>query len=282
MRHRRKVNIAKCMETVTTKQENVSLKKKLSPFCVSAKTWIAKDMSNLAWQILDTKTKILSLFAESLLWQSKGNLNRAYSVIAAALGCDDATLKAPLWWFTLPSQRCFHSGPLMEAYMMLRERQQREDNFFFKWKWFILHIRVQQEQTGGQTLDAPRVERRLCWASFTSRRLGVWFKGGEPVLLVRVSPSLSDRVISLWNTTSQFNSSSSHWLTNYFICVISKVYLLKFSTLPKKKKIDSYFFGSQTLEWGHITYDQITDRRAKGRLAVSEKPLFSCCCHWPC
>lgn len=97
LRHRTKVNIPKCMETETTKQENISLKKKkLSPFCVSANTWIAKDMSNLAWQILDTKTKILSLFAEPLLWQSKGNLNRAYSVIAAALGCDDATLKAPL------------------------------------------------------------------------------------------------------------------------------------------------------------------------------------------
>lgn len=53
-------------------------------------------MSNLAWQILDTKTKIPSLFAESLLWQSKGNLNRAYSGTAAALGCDGATLKAAL------------------------------------------------------------------------------------------------------------------------------------------------------------------------------------------
>lgn len=53
-------------------------------------------MSNLAWQILDTKTKILSLFAESLLWQSEGDLKRACSVIAAALGCDGATLKAAL------------------------------------------------------------------------------------------------------------------------------------------------------------------------------------------
>lgn len=49
----------------------------LPSFSVLANTWIAMDMSNLAWQILDTKTKILSLFAESLLWQCKGNLNRA-------------------------------------------------------------------------------------------------------------------------------------------------------------------------------------------------------------
>lgn len=123
------VNIAKCLATETSWRKFL-WKKKLSPFCVSANMWIAKDMSNLAWQILDTKTKILRLFAESLLWQSKGNLNRAFSVIAAALDCDDATLKAPLWWFTLPSQRCFHSGPLMEAYMTLHKRQQREDFFF--------------------------------------------------------------------------------------------------------------------------------------------------------
>lgn len=77
-------------------------------------------MSNLAWQILDTKTKILSLFAESLLWQSKGNLNGAYSVIAAALGCDGATLKAALR-VTLPSRRGFHSDPLMGARMMLHK-----------------------------------------------------------------------------------------------------------------------------------------------------------------
>lgn len=60
------------MESINTGHEQFALKKqkkqkKLFPFCVSANTWIAKDTSNLAWQILDTRTNILSLFAESLL-----------------------------------------------------------------------------------------------------------------------------------------------------------------------------------------------------------------------
>lgn len=63
------------MESINTGYEQFALKKqkqKRFPFCVSANTWIAKDTSNLAWQILDTKTNILSLFAESLLWRIKG------------------------------------------------------------------------------------------------------------------------------------------------------------------------------------------------------------------
>lgn len=68
---------------------------------------IAEDMSHLAWQILDTKTKILSLFAERLLWQSRGNLNGAHPGTAAALGCDGAILKAAsrvhsTFWERLP------------------------------------------------------------------------------------------------------------------------------------------------------------------------------------
>lgn len=113
------------------------------------------------------------------------------------------------------------------------------------------------DQTDRRTADAPRVERRLGCASFSSRRLGVRFKGGEVSLLVSVSPSLSDRVISLWNITPQFNSISSHWLPNNFICVKSNVYLLIFSILAKIK-MDSYSFGSQMLEWGYITCDPIT------------------------
>lgn len=165
-----------------------------------------------------------------------GEFKQSVSVIAAALGCDDATLKAPLWWFKLPSQRCFHSGPLMEAYMTLHGRQEKEDFFFFlQWKWFVLHFRKQQEQTDQQTADAPRVERRLCCVSFTSRRLGVRFKGGEAAPPVSVSPSLSERVISLWNTTPQISFGSSHWLANDFIWIKSNIV---FFFKLKKMRID--------------------------------------------
>lgn len=103
--------------------------------------------------------------------------------------------------------------------MTLHGKQEKEE-FFFAMKV----IRIALKGTAGTdrpTANAPRVGRRLCCVSFSSRRLGVRFKGGEVAPLVSVSPSLSERVISLWNTTSQINFSSSHWLANDFICIKS-------------------------------------------------------------
>lgn len=66
-----------------------------------------------------------------------GNINRTSSVIAAALRCVDATLKAPLWSSVLPSLGSFRSDPWNRAYMMLcGERKQSRCS---QGSWLAVH-----------------------------------------------------------------------------------------------------------------------------------------------
>lgn len=191
---------------VEVPEESKSIDKCI-PFCVSTTTWIANDTNNLAWQILHTKTKILSLFAESLLWQIKGAGKYKQSIFCncGSSGlCADATLKALFWWFTVPSQGSFHSDPLTAAYMMLKVRQKQSSSKLFCKVIFFNHSVSEQQYCRWSlhyviTLDSPVVERRNWGEPSLSWWSEVWVKAWKVALLVSVSPTLWERVMSLCN-----------------------------------------------------------------------------------